>query len=105
MAQMQPLAKSIFQNARRTALTNDEMFRLWRAAIKDDANFIDTVIEKIYKEMMSFDSERAENIIELMVRRNSAAGYLFRDLLEDMQDLSGLNLGESRASWPAHSGF
>ena len=88
MIEMQPLGKSIFQNVRRCRLTEHEMFWLWRAAIKDDAGFVDALIDKIYAEMMAFDCERAETVIELTVKRNAAAKHLFQDLLQDIQDWS-----------------
>jgi hypothetical protein len=70
---------------RRPTLTRDAMFRLWRAAIKDDDKVADEVIQKVYDDMMAFDRERADGVIELMVRRNPAAGIAFRALLTDMQ--------------------
>ena len=84
MRQTQPLGKSNFQSAGRSTVTADEMFRLWRAAIKDDASFVDAMIDKIYAEMIAFDSERIETVMELTVKRRSAAKRLFKDLLHDV---------------------
>ncbi len=70
---------------RRPTLTKDEMFRLWRAAIKDDGEAADEMIQKVYDAMMAFDRERAQGVMALMVRRNRTAGEAFRALLKDMQ--------------------
>jgi hypothetical protein len=58
------LGKSLLPNVRRSGLTKNETFSLWRAAIKDDAGFIDVIIDKTYGEMMVFDGERAKTVIE-----------------------------------------
>ena len=100
----QPLGKSNFQNIRRSGLTKEETFCLWLAATKDDPGFTNAVIEKIYKDMINFDRERAENVIELMVRWNADARYLFQDLLRDMHNLSGSNPPPPRVSLPAQRG-
>ena len=88
MRQTQPPGKSILPNVRRSGLTKDETLCLWRAAIKDDADFIDAIIDKIYDEMTVFDCARAETVIELIVKRSSAAKCLFEDLLQDIQTAS-----------------
>jgi len=89
--------KSIFRNVRRSGLTKDEKFRLWQAAIKDDVGFIDVVIKKVYDDMMAFDGERAERVMELTVKRNSAARHVFQRLLEDIQDDAIPNFSRPRA--------
>ena len=70
---------------RQFGLTEDEIFHLWRAALKDDDRLVDEVIQKVYDDMMSFDRERAETVMSLTIRRNSEAGRAFRSLLGDMQ--------------------
>lgn len=68
---------------RRPRLTKAEMFRLWTAAVKDDDRLADQVLQKVYDDMMAFDSQRAEDIIELTIRRSPAAAYSFREFVRD----------------------
>jgi hypothetical protein len=70
---------------RHSGLTKDEIFQLWRAALKDDDRLIDEVIQRVYDEMISFDRERAETVMSLTIRRNREAGRAFRSLLGDMR--------------------
>jgi hypothetical protein len=88
--------KAIQRSLRRPTLTKDEMFRLWRAAIKDDDRLADAMIQTVYDGMMAFDSERAGVIVELTVRRNPTAGSTFGTLLKDIQACQGP--GSSSAS-------
>ncbi len=78
--------RSILQK-RRPPLTRDAVFRLWRAAVKDDDKVADAVIQKVYDDMMAFDPECAESVMDLMVRRNPAGEEAFRALVKDMQAL------------------
>jgi hypothetical protein len=72
----------------RPSLPQDAMFRLWRAAIKDDHEDVaDEIIQKVFDDMMAFDRARAEEVIELIVRRNSAARNAFGVLFKDVQAL------------------
>jgi hypothetical protein len=80
--------KTILWNHGRPALTKDQMFRLWRAAIKDDGKFCDEILKKVHDDMIAFDSERSEIVIDLMVKRHTTAGCALRTLLNDMQDFS-----------------
>ena len=73
------------QKFRRSCLTKEQVFRLWRCAIKDDHSLVDELIQHVYEDMIAFECERAEWAIELMVRRNMAAGRAFRSLLNDMR--------------------
>jgi hypothetical protein len=91
--------------ASRTSLTKDQVFRLWRAAIKDDDRFVDAVIQKVHDEMIAFDSERGEIVIDLMVRRHMIAGDEFRTLLSEMHEVSGATLRPPLAAPPAQQGF
>jgi hypothetical protein len=73
---------------RRPALPPDAMFRLWRAAIKDDHEDVaDEIIQKVFDDMMAFDRARAEEVVDLIVRRNSAARNAFGVLFKDRQVL------------------
>ena len=87
--------------ASRTSLTKDKIFRLWKAAIKDDDNFVDEIIRKVYDDMTAFDSERRDIVIDLTVRRHKIAGDEFRTLLSDMQEFSAPTIAPPLASPPA----
>jgi hypothetical protein len=77
--------KTMPRDFHRPGLPADSMFRLWRAAIKDDNNLTDMIIEKIYDEMIAFDCERATEIIESIVRRDRVtAAKSFPAFLRDM---------------------
>jgi hypothetical protein len=68
---------------RHFGLTEDEIFRLWRAALKDDDGLVDDAIQKVYDDMTSFDRERAEAVMSMTIRRNrvrAAPSSLLADL-------------------------
>ena len=71
----------------RTALTQQQVFRLLRCAIKDDDELVDEIIEQVYENMVVFDYKRAECVIESIVRRSVTARWAFRSLLKDMRTL------------------
>ena len=73
------------QSVRRSNLTKEQVFRLWRCATKDDDKLIDELIQHVCEEIIEFDCKRAECVMELIVRRNMAAGCAFRSLLKDMR--------------------
>lgn len=66
------------------SLTGDMLLRLWKAAILDDDTLADEVMRGMYHGMMAFDRERAEEVIDLTVRRRPTASETFRALLKDM---------------------
>jgi hypothetical protein len=68
----------------RSALTEDQVFRLLRCAIKDDDELVDQIIDQVYENIVAFDYKRAESVIELIVRRSVTAKWAFRALLKDM---------------------
>jgi hypothetical protein len=70
---------------RRSSLTKEQAFRLWRCAIKDDHTLVDELIRHVYQDMIGFECERAERVMELIVARNTRAGCAFRYLLDDMR--------------------
>ena len=78
-------ANAVLQSFRRSTLTKEQVFRLWRCATKDDDKLIDELIQHVYEEIIEFDCKRAECVMELIVRRNMAAGCAFRSLLKDMR--------------------
>jgi hypothetical protein len=69
----------------RPALTQEQVFRLLRCAIKDDDELVDEIIEQVYENIVAFDYKRAECVIELIVRRSVTARWAFRSLLKDMR--------------------
>jgi len=71
----------------RSALTQEQVFRLLRCAIKDDEELVDEIIEQMYENIVAFDYKRAECVIELIVRRSVTARWAFRSLLKDMRTL------------------
>jgi hypothetical protein len=74
---------------RRSSLTKEQAFRLWRCAIMDDHTLVDELIRHVYQDMIAFECERAELVMELTVGRNIRAGCAFRSLLDDMRRVSG----------------
>jgi hypothetical protein len=70
---------------RHPGLTREQVFRLWQCAIKDDERLVDDIIERIYENIVAFDGNRAESVIELIVRRSITARWAFRSLLNDMR--------------------
>jgi hypothetical protein len=104
MTETAPNGKTILRSSR-TSLTKDQIFRLWKAAIKDDDKFVDAVIQKVHGDMLAFDNERGEIVIDLMVRRHMIAGDEFRTLLSEMQEVSGATLRPPLAAPPAQQGF
>ena len=78
----------MLQSVRECRLTQNQVFRLWKCAVKDDDKLVDAVIEKLYEEMIAFDIARAETVMQLIIDRDEAALPTFRDLLQDMT-LSG----------------
>jgi hypothetical protein len=67
------------------ALSQEQVFRLLRCAIKDDEELVDEIIEQVYENIVAFDYKRAECVIELIVRRSVTARWAFRSLLKDMR--------------------
>ena len=76
---------AILKSSRRNPLTEGQVYRLWRCAVKDDDTLIDTVIKKVYDEMITFNPERADFVMQLMIDRDEFAGPRFRTLLQDMR--------------------
>jgi hypothetical protein len=68
-------------------LTTEAVFRLWRAAVKDDDKLVDALIAKIYDAMVSFDCTRADRVIELVINRDPSAQSALAALLADMRAL------------------
>ena len=65
-------------------LTKEQVYRLWKCAIKDDDRLVDALIQKFYDTMIAFDPKRAEIVIRLIVDRHEAAEPTFHRLLRDI---------------------
>ena len=74
----------MLQSVGKCRLTKNQVFRLWKCAVKDDDKLVDAVIEKLYEEMIAFDIARAETVMQLIIDRDVAALPAFRDLLQDV---------------------
>jgi hypothetical protein len=68
----------------RAGLTQDGIFRLWKAAIKDDEKLLDDAIADAYDQMISSDRARAERVISLIIRRHREARDALKALLSDL---------------------
>jgi hypothetical protein len=79
---------------RRPGLPTDMLFRLFRAAVKDEDDIADPVIQSAYEDMVSYDQERARGVMELIVRRQPLAWSALYALLAEARDaqpsISGL---------------
>jgi hypothetical protein len=65
----------------RVGLSSDAIFRLWKAAVKDDESLLDEAVAAVHDQMMSLDPARAERVISLIVRRHRDAKCAFRAML------------------------
>jgi hypothetical protein len=65
-------------------LTKEQIFQLWKCAIKDDDRLLDAVIQKLYDTIIAFDFERAENVIRLIIDRDEAAERNLRGMLQEI---------------------
>jgi len=74
----------ILQSVRQCRLTKEQVFRLWKCAVKDDDKLIDAAIEQLYEAMIAFDLARAEIVMQLIIERHEAAAPTFRGLLQDI---------------------
>ena len=75
------------QSLQTCQLTKEQVYRLWKCAIKDDDRLVDALIQKVYDTMIAFDSKRAEIVIGLIVDRHEAAEPAFQDFLRDINAL------------------
>ncbi len=89
MTEMGPeYLNAILKSIRRCPLTEEQVYRLWRCAIKDDEKLLDTLLEKVYDDMIAFDTERADTVMQLIIDRDEVAGLTFRTLLRDIKNVA-----------------
>src|SRR6201987_400947 len=89
----------ILRSVRGCRLTKDQVFRLWKCAVKDDDKLVDAVIGNLYEQMIAFDLARAEIVMRLIIDRHEAAAPTFRGLLQDIAN-NRLPKGQSRSPTP-----
>jgi hypothetical protein len=75
---------AIQHHPRNVALSEEQIFRLWRAAIKDDDKQLDEVIQRVYRDMIEHHRERFEEVMYLTITRDISAGRSLADLLGDI---------------------
>lgn len=97
MSQIAP-AKGSAPHIYRFGLTEQQVFRLWTAAIKDSYELSDETIHKVYDAMMSFDRDRAEMVMSFFIRRHRDAGRALKCFLDDIRNCSIANPPKLRAA-------
>ena len=65
----------------RVALSPNAIFRLWKAALKDDERLLDDAIAAVHDQMMLSDRVRAERVISMIIRRHRHAKDAFTAML------------------------
>jgi hypothetical protein len=78
---MKSISRSGHVMGKRFGLGRDAIFRLWKAAIKDDQRLLDEAITETYERMVRVDPVRAEEVVSLTIRRHRDAKQAFRELL------------------------
>jgi hypothetical protein len=66
---------------KRFGLAQDAIYRLWKAALKDDEGLIDEVIKATYVRLIRPDPIRAEQMMSLIIRRHSDGQRALRKML------------------------
>jgi hypothetical protein len=77
---MNSISRSGHVIGKRFGLGRDAVFRLWKAAIKDDETLLDEAITQTYERMVRLDPVRAEEVMSLAIRRHRGAKQAFRDI-------------------------
>jgi hypothetical protein len=78
---MKSISRSSHIMGKQFGLGRDAIFRLWKAAIKDDEALMDEAIAETYERMVRVDPARAEEVMSLTIRRHRDAKQAFIDLL------------------------
>jgi hypothetical protein len=66
---------------KRFGLAQDAIYRLWKAALKDDEGLIDEVIKATYDRLIRRDPIRAEQMMSLIIRRHRDGQRALRNTL------------------------
>jgi len=96
---MEPIVSvSIASSTRHShpGLPMEDLFKLFRAAIKDDGDIGDLTIQSIYEDIVLYDHDRARGVMELVVRRDPLAPKALYALLAEARRLSEPRLGRRR---------
>ena len=71
---------------RHPGLPTEALFKLFRAAIKDEGDTGEPVIQSTYEDIVSYDHERARSVMGLVVRRDPLAWSALYALLAEARD-------------------
>jgi hypothetical protein len=82
---------------KRFGLGRDAIFRLWKAAIKDDERLLDEAIAETYERMVRVDPVRAEEVVSLTIRRPTVSRT---GRQTGKQGLQGMHAGDGRKVAP-----
>ena len=66
---------------RRFGLARDAIFRLWKAALRDDEVLLDELIKATYDRMIRRDPIRAEQVMGLIIRRHRDGRRALRKMI------------------------
>jgi hypothetical protein len=88
---------------RHPGLPTAALFKLFRAAIKDDGDTGDSVIQCAFDDIVSYDHERARGVMELVVRREPLAWSAFYALLAEARDAQPSSTGLASQYYEGHS--
>jgi hypothetical protein len=77
---MKIISQSNYVVGKRFGLGRDAIFRLWKAALKDDEGLLDEVIKTTYDRMVRRDPIRAEQIMSLVIRRHRDGRQALKDM-------------------------
>jgi hypothetical protein len=72
--------------------------RVDTSIIKDNDGLTDVAIQKVYDDMISFDPERAEVVMNLIITRHREAERAFRSFLDEIRDGGGESLPKFSAA-------
>jgi hypothetical protein len=81
---MPEIANSAVHHPRSMALNEEQIFRLWSAAVKDDDGQLDGVIQRVYRDLFAYDRDRFEEVIYLTITRNANAGSALAEILNEL---------------------
>lgn len=71
---------------RHPGLPTEDLFKLFRAAIKDAGDTGDLVIQSAYEDIVRYDHERARRVMELIIRRDPLAWSALHALVAEARD-------------------
>jgi hypothetical protein len=81
---MTGIGNSAVHHPRSIALNEEQIFRLWSAAIKDDDKQLDGVIRRVYSDMIAYDRNRSEEVIYLTITRDTSARSALAEILNEV---------------------